>query len=83
MSDNSEDEEQTRAVLHPAFICEVYEVQMREGRYFLHTLSHSAKRWDQPTTVDFMNWFPPTSSEAGNSCGGSGRRTSGGVGSRG
>ena len=30
---------------------------MREGRYFLHTHSHSAKSWDQPTVVDFMNRF--------------------------
>ena len=40
---DGEDEEQTRAVLHLAFVCEIYEIQMREGRYFLHTLSHSAK----------------------------------------
>ena len=37
---DGEDGEQTRAVLHPAFICELYEIQKRQGRYFLHT--HSA-----------------------------------------
>ena len=31
---DGEDEEQTRAVLHLAFICELYEIQVREGRYF-------------------------------------------------
>ena len=51
------DKDQTRAVLHLAFICELYEIQVREGRYFLHTPSHSAKSWDQPTVVDFMNRF--------------------------
>ena len=51
------DEEQTRAVLQLAFICELYEIQVREGRYFLHTHSHSAKSWGQPTVVDFMNRF--------------------------
>ena len=55
-----EDEEQTRAVLLLAFICELYEIQVCEGRYFLHTHSHSAKSWDQPTVVDFMNRFPDT-----------------------
>ena len=51
---------QIRAVLLLAFICELYDVQVREGRYFLHTHSHSAKSWDQPTVVDFMNRFPDT-----------------------
>ena len=55
-----EDEEQTRAVLLLAFICELYEVQVREGRYFLHTRSHSAKSLDQSTIVDFINRFPDT-----------------------
>ena len=57
---DGEDEMQTRAVLHLAFICEFYEQQVREGRYFLHTHSHSAKSWDQPTVVNFMNRFPDT-----------------------
>ena len=55
---DGEDEEQTRAVLHLAFICELCEIQVREGRYVLHTQSHSAKSGDQPTAVDFMNRFP-------------------------
>ena len=42
-----EDEEQTRAALHLASICELHEIQVREGRYFLHTPSHSAKSMDQ------------------------------------
>ena len=49
------DDEQTRAVLHLAFICELREIQVREGRHFLHTQSHSADSWDHPTVVDFMN----------------------------
>ena len=57
---HGEDEEQTRVVLHLAFICELYEIQVREQRYFLHTHSHSAKSWDQPAVVDFMNRFPDT-----------------------
>ena len=40
-----EDEEQTRAVLHLALIYELYEIHVREGRYFLYTHSHSAKSW--------------------------------------
>ena len=35
-------------------------IQVRERRYFLHTHSHSADSWDQPTVVDFMNRFPDT-----------------------
>ena len=49
-----EDEEQTWAVLRLAFIRELYEIQMREGRCFLHTQSPSAKSLDQPRVVDFM-----------------------------
>ena len=55
-----ENRERARGVLHLAFICELYEIQVREGRYFLHTHSHSAKSWDQPIVVDFMNRFPET-----------------------
>ena len=44
---DGEDEEQTRTVLHMAFICELYEIQVREGRYFLHTHSHFAKSRDR------------------------------------
>ena len=55
---DGEDEEQTRTVLHLAFICELYEIQMRERWFFLHTHSRSAKSQDQPTVVDFMNRFP-------------------------
>ena len=36
---DGEDEEQTRAVLHLAFICELYEIQVREGRYFFTHIS--------------------------------------------
>ena len=57
---DGKDEEQSRAVLHLAFICEEYEIQVSEGRYFLHIHSHSAKSWDQPTVVDIMNRFPDT-----------------------
>ena len=39
------------------FKCQLYEMQVRPGRYFLHTQSHSADRWDQPQIVDFMNSF--------------------------
>ena len=49
------DKQQARAVLDLAFICELYATQVRRGRYFLHTHSHSADSWDQPTMVDFMN----------------------------
>ena len=31
---------------------------MCEGRYFLHTHSHSAKSWEQSPVLDFMNRFP-------------------------
>ena len=33
---------------------------MHGGQYFLHTHSHSADSWEQPTVVDFMNRFPDT-----------------------
>ena len=52
------DEEQLWAVLHLAFIYDLYEIRVRVGRYFLHTQSHAAKSWDQPTVVDFINMFP-------------------------
>ena len=54
------DKEQARAVLHLAFICELYEIQVRRGRYFLHTNSHSSNSLDQPPEVDFMKTFPDT-----------------------
>ena len=54
------DKERARAVLHLAFICELYEIQVHGGRYFLHTHSHSADSWAQSTVVDFVNRFPDT-----------------------
>ena len=48
--------EPARAVLHLAFICELYERQVHGG----HTHSHSADSWEQSTVVDFMNRFPYT-----------------------
>ena len=60
MDSDDEDEEQSRAVLHLAFIYESYEILVRERQYLLHTHSHSAKIWDHPTVVDFMNGFPDT-----------------------
>ena len=35
------DKEQALAVLHLAFICELYEIQVHGGGYFLHTLTNS------------------------------------------
>ena len=54
------DKEQARAVLHLAFICELYEIQVRMRRYYLHTNSHFSYSLDQPPTVDFMKTFPDT-----------------------
>ena len=54
------DKEEARAVLHLVCICELYEIQVRRGRFLLHTLSHSADSWDQPAMVGFMNRFPDT-----------------------
>ena len=51
-----ENKVRARGVLHLAFICELYETQVREGRYFLRTHSHCA----EPAVVDFMNRFPDT-----------------------
>ena len=62
------DQKQARAVLHLAFICELYEVQVRRGRCSLHTHSHSADSWDQPPTVDFMKRFPDTFLTVTDSC---------------
>ena len=38
------DEEQNRAVLHLAFICELYNTQVPEGRFFLHTHIRTPQR---------------------------------------
>ena len=38
----SRGDKEARAVLHLAFICELYEIQVHGGRYFFHTHSHSA-----------------------------------------
>ena len=54
------DKERARAVLHLAFIWELYEKQVHGDRYFVHTHLHSADSWEQPTIVDFMNRFPDT-----------------------
>ena len=47
-----------RAVLHLAFICALYEIQVHGGRYLLHTHSHSAESWERSTVVDFTNNVP-------------------------
>ena len=47
-------------VLHLAFFCELYELQVRGGRYCLRTHPHSADRPNQPFIVGFMNRFPNT-----------------------
>ena len=46
------DKEQARSVLHLAFICELYEIQVHGGRYYLHTHSYSADSLEQSTVVD-------------------------------
>ena len=46
--------------LYLAFICELCEIHVHGGRYFLHTHSHSADSWEQSTVVDFMNRLPDT-----------------------
>ena len=52
-----------------AVICELDEIQLRRGRYFLNARSHSADSWDQPTwVVDFMNSFPDTFLTVTDSC---------------
>ena len=51
------DKERARAVLHLAFISELYEIQVHGRPCFLHTQSHSADSWEQSTVVDFMNRF--------------------------
>ena len=60
MDSGREDKEWVRAVLHLAFICELYEMQVHGGRYFLHTHSHSADSWEQSPLIDLMNRFPDT-----------------------
>ena len=51
------DKEQARAVLHLAFICELYEIQVHGGRYFFHTHSHAADNWEQPTVTGSQTRF--------------------------
>ena len=60
--------EQARAVLHLALICELYKIQVRRGRHFLHTHSHSADSLDQPPKVYFMKTFPDTFQTVTDSC---------------
>ena len=60
MDSGREDKERVRAVLHLAFICELYEMQVHGGRYFLHTHSRSADSWEQSPVIDLMNRFPDT-----------------------
>ena len=60
MDSGREDKEWVRAILHLAFICELYEMQVHGGRYFLHTHSHSADSWEQSPVIDLMNMFPDT-----------------------
>ena len=57
-----------RAYLHLAFICELYEIQVRRGRYFLRTHSQSSNSLDQPPTVNFMKTFPDTLQTVTDSC---------------
>ena len=62
------DKEQAHAILHLAFIGELYEIQVRRGWYFPPTHSHSADSWDQSTLVDFMKRFPDTFQTVTDSC---------------
>ena len=55
-----EDEGRERAVLHLAFIFELYETQIHSGRYFFLSYPHSADSWEQSPVVDFMTRFPDT-----------------------
>ena len=50
---------QGMAVLHQAFICDLYEIEVVRGRYFPQTHSHSADGWDQPAAsqVDRQQWW--------------------------
>ena len=50
----------TTSGLHLAFICEMYKLQVRGGRYCLRTHPHSADRPNQPFIVGFMDRFPNT-----------------------
>ena len=59
------DTEQARVVLHVAFICELYELQVRRGRYFLHTPSHSA---ESASNGGSMNRLPDVFQTVTDSC---------------
>ena len=49
--------EQARAVLHLAFICELYQIQVHGGQNFFHTHSHAADNWEQPTVTGSQTRF--------------------------
>ena len=55
-----EDKERARATLHLAFFCELYEIQVHGGQYFLHAHPQPADSLEQSSVLDFMNRFPDT-----------------------
>ena len=57
-----------RAYLHQAFICELYEIQVRMRRYYLHTHSHSFDSLGEPSTVNVLKTFPDTFQTVTDSC---------------
>ena len=55
-----EDKERAQTTLHLAFFCELYEIQVHGGQYFLHAHAQSADSLEQSPVLDFMNRFPDT-----------------------
>ena len=43
------------AVMHISFCCEVYDMQMRAGRYFIHEHPLSASSWQLPAIRSLMD----------------------------
>ena len=47
-----------RAVEHIKFVFEIYDIQMRSGRYFLHEHPATATSWKLPVVTDFCAKIP-------------------------
>jgi hypothetical protein len=46
--------EYLRAMIHLRFVCELYDMQMQEGRYFLHEHPHAATSWQEPCVQSIL-----------------------------
>ncbi len=59
--------EKTRALVHLSFCCEIYAMQAREGRYFLHEHPQAAASWQEDAIAKILR-IPGVTTTIGDQC---------------